>query len=69
MAKRPRSRSSTDEAILQERERSDQAVLALIESWCRPECEQELRETLAELKRALDEDRPADRMLFSWDYE
>ncbi len=66
MAKKPRPRSSTHEAILQERERSDQAVLRQIETWCRPEDESEPRETLAYLKRALDEGRPADRKLFSW---
>ncbi len=64
MAKKPRRRPSMDEAILQEREQSNHAVLRLIESWCRPEDEQEQRATLADLKRALDEDRPADRKLF-----
>ncbi len=69
MAKKPTPRSSPDEAISQERERSNQAVLRLIESWCRPEDESEQRETLADLKRALDGDRPADRKPFSWDDE
>jgi hypothetical protein len=67
MATRSKLRPATDEAILQERERSNQAVFRLIESWCRPEDEPEQRETLAYLKRALDEDRPADRKFFPWD--
>jgi hypothetical protein len=64
MATRPTPRPSTDEAILQERERSNQAVLRLIESWCGPGEDEEQRETLAYLKRALDEDRPSDRKRF-----
>jgi len=67
MATRSTLRPVTDEAILQERQRSNQAVLRLIEGWCRPEDEQEQRETLAYLKRTLDADRPADRKLFPRD--
>ncbi len=64
MATESKARPSSDEAILEERERSDQAVLRLLASWCGPGEEQDQREALDELKRALDEDRPSGRKLF-----
>jgi hypothetical protein len=64
MATESKARSSSDEAILRERERSNRALLRLLASWCEPGEEEEQRETLDELKRALDEDRPSDRKLF-----
>jgi hypothetical protein len=64
MASESKARSSSDEAILRERERSNEAVLRLLASWCDPGEEQEQRETLEYLKRVLDEDRPSSRKLF-----
>jgi hypothetical protein len=65
MSAESKARSSNDEAILRERERSNQAVLRLLASWCEPGEEQEQRETLDELKRALDEGRLSGRKLFA----
>jgi hypothetical protein len=64
MSTESKARSSSDEAILCERERSNQAVLRLLANWCEPEEEQEQREALDGLKRALDEDRLSSRKLF-----
>lgn len=55
---------ASDEAILRERERADQAVLRMLASWCEPGEQAEQRDALDELKRALDEDRPVGRKLF-----
>ncbi len=64
MASESKARSSGDEAILRERERSNQAVLRLLANWCEPGEEQEQREALGDLKRTLDEDRLSGRKLF-----
>lgn len=64
MSTESKARPSSDEAILLERERSNQAVFRLLANWCEPGEEHEQRETLEELKRALDEDRPSGRKLF-----
>jgi hypothetical protein len=61
MATESKARSSSDEAILRERERSNQAVLRVLASRCESGEEKEQRETLDDLKRALDEDRPSGR--------
>lgn len=55
MATESKARSSSDEAILRERERSNQAVFRLLASWCEPgeeQEQQEQQETLDELKCA-----------------
>jgi len=65
MASESKACTSSDEAILRERERSNQAVFRLLASWCEPSEEQEQQEILGDLKRALDEDRPSGRK-FSW---
>jgi hypothetical protein len=64
MSTESKARPSSDEAILEERERPNQAVLRLLANWSEPGEEQEQREALDELKRALDEDRPSGRKLF-----
>jgi hypothetical protein len=64
MATKSAATAQSDAAILRERERRDQAVLQLLQSWVDEGDEEEQRETLAYLKQALDEDRSSSRRLF-----
>jgi hypothetical protein len=64
MATKPAATSQSDQAILRERERRNQDVLQLLQSWVDEGDEEEQRETLAYLKQALDEDRSSSRRLF-----
>jgi hypothetical protein len=54
----------SDDAILQERDHQNRAVLQLLRSWTEEGDEVEQQETLAYLKQAIDQDRPSSRKLF-----
>jgi hypothetical protein len=64
MSTESKPRPTSDEAILQERERSNEAVFRMFARWSDPGEESEQREALDELTRALDEDRPSSRKLY-----
>jgi hypothetical protein len=64
MATRSAATAQSDAAILRERQRRDQAVFQLLQSWVDDGDEEEQQESLAYLKQALDEDRSSARQLF-----
>jgi hypothetical protein len=64
MATKSAATAQSDAAILGERERRDQAVFQLLQSWVDDGDEEEQQESLAYLKQALDEDRSSAHQLF-----
>ena len=64
MATKSAATAQSDAAILRERERRDQAVFQLLQSWVDEGDEEEQQQSLAYLKQALDADRSSSRRLF-----